>query len=64
MRLVQSTLARGAGWLAERLALREALLVLVLPGIALASFGLLTVLRADDDSAQPPGTVQAEAGAV
>jgi hypothetical protein len=62
--LVQSTLALCAGWLAERLALREALLVLVLPGLALASFGLLTFLRADDDSAQPPQPVQAEAGAV
>ena len=62
--LVQSTLALGAGWLAERLALREALLVLVLPGLALASFGLLTFLRADDDSEQPPQPIQAEAGAV
>ena len=64
MLLVQSTLALCAGWLAERLALREALLVLVVPGIALASFGLLTFLRADDDPQQPPGAVQAEAGTV
>lgn len=59
--LVQSSLALCAGWLAERLGLRESLVVLVLPGMLLASLGLLTLLRADDDPAQPPGTTRGEA---